>query len=179
MTINNSEKLEHPGMYNEGVQPIGYNPQITKDYLQQEQVGLTKAVDDGRPSLNVQEYAPGTILSDEYFNHSTRGVQQLSSYSVNTVEQDEARLQEVEKQRQKGYSTYNSPPLNSGAPFLSEEVKPTQQQLEKQIKQSQINSLTNKINSLQVEKGNLEIRLVGVEIALVKARGQLQQLESE
>lgn len=178
MNINNKEFTDPYG--NDGVDIAGYNPQITKDYLQQEHNSLGAPVDGSSPSLDPQPYYPdgGTILSDEYFNYSNSGIQEVGSYSVNTVAQDEARMRQIEKERQMGRSIYNAPPSVSGIPNIAEPPKPTQDQLAQQMKEANINSLTMKINSLQNELGVLQMKITRTEIGLKKAKKQLSELES-
>lgn len=159
------------------VDDISSNSQIgeTIKYLESNN---KRPVENSFPTINPQQYAPGEIISDQYFNHSNNGIQEVNSYSHNTVERDEARLRQIELDRRDGYSTYNSPPKSSGAPFLQDDgVRLDPQQLQKAQKQAQISALTQQIRLLNDEQGKLNLRLVGVEIALKKAKDQLSELE--
>ncbi|NJL52684.1 MAG: hypothetical protein HC930_11530 [Hydrococcus sp. SU_1_0] len=115
---------------NDGVSQPGHNPEITRQYLQYEQEQLGFATDGSSPAINPQEYAPGTILSDEYFNHTTGGIQQVNSYSVNQTDEWEQQVRQADRQVLQGRSIYNNSPISGGAPNIPEAPKPTQQQLE-------------------------------------------------
>lgn len=176
MNINNKEFTDPYG--NDQVDTVGYNPSLAKDYLQQEHNSLGAPVDGSSPSLDPQPYYPdgGTILSEEYFNYSNSGVASVASYSVNTVEQDEQRMRQIDLEATQGRSIYNAPPKSSGAPSINDGEKLNSTQLEKQIKENNINNLIYKLSLLTREKESLEIRLINTERAIKNTKNELETI---
>lgn len=174
MSINNNIPYG-----NDQVDTVGYNPQITKDYLQQEQAGTNKAIDDGRPSINPQPYCPegGQIISDEYFNHSNLGIHQVNSYSVNNTDEWEAQVKAADLEALGGRTIYNTFPTKSVMPNIVEPPKPTQERLAQVHKEALVNSLTQKIKRYQSELAAFQMKVINAEIGLKKAKDQLSELE--
>ena len=176
--MNNNTQIPYG---NDDIQPIGYNPQITKDYLQQEQSGLTKAVDGSSPAINPQPYCPegGTILSDEYFNHSNTGVVQVNSYSVNTVEYDEARLREIEQQRVLGRTIYNTPPSVSVMPNVDDGLRVDDNTLALLKERELLRSMNSRLKNLLLDEQNTVAKLSSIRRSIESLKLELENLEEE
>lgn len=182
MNINNNPQIPYG---NDGTQPIGQNPNILRDYLEVEIVNSKKAIDDGRPSINPQPYYPdsyygaGTILSDQYFNYSSDGIQEVTSASVNSTDEWERQARQADLDATRGRTIYNSSVVGtkSVAPNVEDGGRITNEGLLKAQREAQINSLTNKINRYQQELTVFQMKVINAEIGLKKAKDQLSELE--
>lgn len=135
----------------------------------------------GNIDKGTQGYVPGgTILTDNIYEFSDRGVHQVHEYSHNTSAKHEAHMkQEQQRVQVTGRSIYQTPPKSGGfKPYVdvSEPPKPTEEQLALLKTRDRLITINNKLRLLQLDEQRYETKLANVRRAMKSLRLEAEDL---
>lgn len=139
---------------------------ITNAFDRAEYETSRPAVEAGQPSIKPEPYFPDSVMEnapsayeeavDNYDIHTNT----YSPSNVETWEEFETRIQKQQVQTiRTGQTRYNSPPVTSGAPSISDGKRPSQEEVIELQRKESIEYLNKQLMTLQMEQSQLQLKL--------------------